>query len=1525
LLVKKQFSIFNKPILEGLFVFLLVLFISQTITYQRFQLKEQSEKNEINQRVSRLKDDLQNVLGQSYNVTQTLAFIVDNYGIPENFDSVAKLLLNSNKNIDALELVNSKGIITHVYPLIGNEVLGLNILNDPDNKFGARVTLERKDYYTAGPIHLRQGGSGIIGRRPLYKEGEFNGFSAAVVRLSTVLSAIQIDSIKDNHFSYQLSKVNLDNTEEVFYSTKTTIGDDAISIPLTTSKGEWKLYVISNKTTSDSSIILFSVLGLLLSLVCGILVWQLASQPQKLSQLVDEKTALLKESRERYKLLVEQASDGIFLSDMQGNLTDANTYGVQLFGYTKKELLTKNLKNLITADNLAKEPLRHTEMGLGDTLLYDRVLIKKDGTLLNVEVSAKKINETTVLGIVRDSTIRKELEQNVQENLQKFSKAFNSGFVGMVIKDENKCFVDANNYFLNLIGYSLEEIKGKNIPEVGLVNMEEALKTNPAIKAFASSERVGKIEVDFTTKQGEIIHVITSMEPFEYQGKKYSISTYVDQTEIKKASLKVSQSERKYRQLTERISDALISFDKDWNFISINARAAKIVGMDPVEMIGKNLWEEFPDLKNSEAYAFFRGAMARQVFTQFEQYHEKFDRWLENYLYPSPQGLSIYFRDITRKKNSEIEKQKLIAIIENSPGFIGLAELNGQSLYINEAGKKLVGISDGQDISNISILDFFPNEYRSVVKNSHLPYVRENGLWTGQIPFRNFKTNSEIPLDLSSFLIHDKITNDPIAIGCIAFDLSEHNKTQNKILVLQAKMNAAIRIGKIGYWDFNIETETFICSPIMYDIYDIDQDAVMTIEFLEGLIHPDDLEKHRQNIREIITEALHHSSTYRIIVRDGTIRHLLIEMEVVRNKENIPIKYWGTVIDITKQKEADYEIIELQSKMDAAIRIGKIGYWDFDIATEKITWSSRMYEIYEVEQDVTVTLQLLESLIHPDDLFTHREVVERTAIENKTHSLIYRIIVNDGSVKYLSVDMETQLDADNNPVKFIGTVVDVTEQKESENKILDLQSKMNAAIRIGQFGYWNWEMDKETVEWSKEMYKIHHVDPSITMTPELVRETIYHEDHYLMENKLKKKKGDQSSTLNIYRILLKDNTFRHFLAFSEVLYDAKGQPIRYHGTAMDITKSVLAEEALKESEEKFAKAFETNYVGMLLMDTEQNIIEANETVYTLLNTSKEELIGKKIIESGIIILDDYYLEKRKKALASFFKDGRQINEEFKVTLRNGQKKTLLISKEFLQIKDAPKVLVTLIDDTKRKEVEEALETQFVELKKTNSELDSFVYSASHELRAPLASVLGLIQLTLLEEQEPQLKLHLNMMEKSIVRLDDFIKDIIEYSRNKHVDIKLETINFINLIENSIESLWYLENTSKINIDIAVNEAIEFVSDSKRISILLNNFISNAIKYHDLNKNSPSIWISVKTSKKEAVIIIKDNGVGIDNDQLDKIFDMFYRVSSKVMGTGIGLFIVKEVLAKLNGTITVKSKIGEGSIFTLKIPNESNRT
>jgi len=327
--------------LVGFIVFGLILAITQLLTYQRYLLSKNIGREEISKQANLVEKELQNVLNQGFTSTQTLAFLADNYGAPKNFDSIAKLLLKTNEKVDALELVNHKGVITHVYPFEGNEVLGFNILQDSIGKSGALKTIQRKDYFVTGPIRLNQGGSGIVCRTPIFRNDTFNGFAAAVIRLPSLLSAIPMDTLNKGHYSYQLSKINEDGSEEVFFSSKDIAINKAFNIPITTRKGEWKLYVISNKNSILSSVLIFGILGFLLSILTGIYVTFILNQPIKLKKLVEEKTTLLEVNKEKYKLLVEQASDGIFVTEFNGNIIDANPMGAQMFGYEQNELLQK--------------------------------------------------------------------------------------------------------------------------------------------------------------------------------------------------------------------------------------------------------------------------------------------------------------------------------------------------------------------------------------------------------------------------------------------------------------------------------------------------------------------------------------------------------------------------------------------------------------------------------------------------------------------------------------------------------------------------------------------------------------------------------------------------------------------------------------------------------------------------------------------------------------------------------------------------------------------------------------------------------------------------------------------------------------------------------------------------------------------------------------------------------------------------------------------------------------------------------
>lgn len=223
------------------------------------------------------------------------------------------------------------------------------------------------------------------------------------------------------------------------------------------------------------------------------------------------------------------------------------------------------------------------------------------------------------------------------------------------------------------------------------------------------------------------------------------------------------------------------------------------------------------------------------------------------------------------------------------------------------------------------------------------------------------------------------------------------------------------------------------------------------------------------------------------------------------------------------------------------------------------------------------------------------------------------------------------------------------------------------------------------------------------------------------------------------------------------------------------------------------------------------------------------------------------------------------------------------------------------------------------LKKVNTELDRFVYSASHDLRSPLSSLLGLINVAKNDESWDKQE-YLSLMEKSVKKLDFFIRDIIDFSRNARLEVKYEAINFEELLQDILDDLHYIENFDRIDKRTTINVSGEFYSDTMRIRVVLSNLIANAIKHHYPERiENPYILIEVKGGSEEVVIQIQDNGPGINEKHLNDIFKMFFRASQRTSGSGLGLYIVQETINRLGGNISVASKIDEGTTFTVTLP------
>jgi PAS domain S-box-containing protein len=419
-LLKKK--LLNNPILTGSLVFLMVLVSSQYLVYQNFLLEQNDLKNEVAQHAQLVEQKLQVVLNQSLAVTKTLGFIVKNYDLPDDFNSISRLLLNTNQYLDALELVDSTGIITHVYPLKGNEVLGFNILKSTIAQSGAIAAIQRKDYYMSGPIPLRQGGIGFLSRSPIFSDSTFLGFSAALTKLPTLMKAIRIDSLQNGPYAYQLSKVNNDASSTLIFSSKNYSPNTNFGVPIKLQNTEWQLQVVPVREITWFSQWPFSLLGAALAALCGLIIWQFTRMPVYLNRMVRQKTKMLRESTEKFKTLVNQASDGIFLTTDQGIILEVNHSGAKMLGYTTEELVGRTVLDIYDREELKYNPLKYKALINGEVVLHERRMMRKDGSYFYGEINAKKVPRGNFMGIVRDITERKQSNKILQKQNEELEK-----------------------------------------------------------------------------------------------------------------------------------------------------------------------------------------------------------------------------------------------------------------------------------------------------------------------------------------------------------------------------------------------------------------------------------------------------------------------------------------------------------------------------------------------------------------------------------------------------------------------------------------------------------------------------------------------------------------------------------------------------------------------------------------------------------------------------------------------------------------------------------------------------------------------------------------------------------------------------------------------------------------------------------------------------------------------------------------------------------------------------------------------
>lgn len=367
------------------------------------------------------------------------------------------------------------------------------------------------------------------------------------------------------------------------------------------------------------------------------------------------------------------------------------------------------------------------------------------------------------------------------------------------------------------------------------------------------------------------------------------------------------------------------------------------------------------------------------------------------------------------------------------------------------------------------------------------------------------------------------------------------------------------------------------------------------------------------------------------------------------------------------------------------------------------------------------------------------------------------------------------------------------------------------------------------------------------------------------------------------------------------------------GVARDITERLYQQDALQQSEQKYRTLVEKMNEGLLMTDNDETILFVNSSACSILRRDKTDLVGKKSYdamageESSKIIQEKSELRKK------------GISDQYELYLKheNGDDLWLLVAgSPYIDSNgDTIGTIAILTDITTRKIAE-------IKLQEKNDELDAFVYRASHDLKGPLTSIIGVTNIARDEVDDPRAHRYFDMISKSTERLDLTLSELIEATRVNNATIKLEPLNLRELLGDIIGSLEHLPKSRNIQFqtDIQLNNG--FVSDRKLLSSILQNLIVNSINYHNIEHETPFVRVSVSEDSDQVQFEVEDNGQGIPERLQQKVFEMFYRGNTQSKGSGLGLYIVKNSIERLEGNCELDSSPGEGTKISFNLPQHS---
>jgi len=652
-----------------------------------------------------------------------------------------------------------------------------------------------------------------------------------------------------------------------------------------------------------------------------------------------------------------------------------------------------------------------------------------------------------------------------------------------------------------------------------------------------------------------------------------------------------------------------------------------------------------------------------------------------------------------------------------------------------------------------------------------------------------------------------------------------------------------------------------------------------------------------------------------ILTKHGRKRIGLIHATPLKNNHKKIIAYLIVISDITEKKEME----ETMRIKDSAIAssINAVAFTDLEGNTTYVNKSFlRMWD-YQSENDVTGKpiaqfLDMKEKYAEVIEALRSKGewVGELTAVK-KNHSTF--------QVQFSANMIKDEL---NKHICIMGSFVDITKYKTAVKALSESEKKFRVVLENSLDMIYQLNLKKGTYEYvSPFSLKVIGYSPQ-EMTSfglEQMEELIHPEDRDQVKQHLRvqidaQKKPDNAVRAIEYRIKHKTLGYRWVSDTCSTIYDEKNEPIAFVGNVEDITDRKKVWEALVKSEEKYRILAETSADGVFTTDALGRLTYVNPSFEKMLDRRKSQILAtpfrKYLLEDSIYFFQQIFMDVRKK-------NEKIENVELEIVAEDGTILPIEVNIAPLEKQEEfSGVVCTVRDITQRRGIED-------ELKKNERLKTEFMNIAAHELRSPVTPIKGYLDLIIHDnETNAKIKNWSKIALRNAERLLKLVNDILDVARldSDTMRFDMEKLDPIEWLTEIAEDFKPVITNKKLEFRVNVPTTLPHIlGDKNRLSQVLKNLIGNALKFTDYG------YIALEAEKKDNLIIISviDTGIGISNDELKKIFTKFYQAYTgedrNNEGTGLGLFISKEIVKKHNGRIWAESEVGKGSRFVVEIP------